>query len=65
MCFAVPGKLISIEEGKYIIDYGVEKREAVASAIDVKLGDNVLISNKVIIKKYSKKEMKEFIELAK
>jgi hydrogenase maturation factor len=69
MCLAIPGKVIEIESNsgnkRYILDYGVEKREAIASAVKVKIGDYVIVNNKIIIKKIAKKDFNNFMELIK
>ena len=64
MCLAVPGKVIEIKDDKFIVDYGPMKREAIGSAVeDIKKGDYVILNNKIIIKKMSEKEYKEFLEV--
>ena len=63
MCLAIPGKVIEIKEDSFVVDYLVEKREVYASAVEVAVGDYVIVSNKVIINKISEKEAKEFLEL--
>lgn len=65
MCLTIPGKLIEIKKDKFIIDYGQEKREALASAIPVKIGDFVIVSNKVIINKLSKEQAESIYEMLK
>lgn len=67
MCLAIPGKIISIEKKdeneKFVIDYGAEKREALGSAIDVKKGDYVIVSNKIIVTKVSEEDAKNFYSM--
>lgn len=65
MCLAIPGKIISKNKKEYIIDYGVQKRTANLSAIDVKIGDYVIVSNKIIIIKLNKRKAKKFLEKIK
>lgn len=62
MCFAIPGKVVSIEGDKVIVDYGVEKRE-VGCVFDVSIGDWVIVSNKIIIKKVPEEEALEAIKM--
>ena len=62
MCLSIPGKLIEKEENKFVIDYGNEKRIANLSVVDdLKIGDYVFVSNKIIINKIDEKEAKEFL----
>jgi hydrogenase maturation factor len=63
MCLSIPGKVIEISNDKYIIDYGTEKLKVNRSLIDVKLGDYVIVSNKIIISRLKKGEAKEFFEI--
>lgn len=63
MCLAIPGKIEKIEEGKIVVSYGVEKREAEASVVEVDVGDYVIVNNKVIINKLSKQDVDRFLEL--
>lgn len=63
MCLTFPGRVESISKGKFLIDYGSEKREAIASAIDVKVGDYVVVRSKVIVDKVSKDKMHKMKEL--
>jgi hydrogenase assembly chaperone HypC/HupF len=63
MCLAIPGKIIEIKEGKFVIGYGEEKRTVETSAVDVKKGDYVIVSNKIIINKLTKEQAEKFFEL--
>lgn len=56
MCLAVPGKVVEIKGKKAIIDYSGEKREADCSLMKVKVGDYVIVNNKLIIQVISKEE---------
>ena len=49
MCLQVPGKVIEIEGTKAVIDYDIEKREAVIEDVIPKKGDWVLVVGKFII----------------
>ena len=55
MCFAIPGKVIEVDGDKVVVDYEVEKRE-VESLLDVKVGEWVIVSNKMVIKKVPENE---------
>jgi hydrogenase assembly chaperone HypC/HupF len=63
MCLTIPGKVIEIKDNSFVVDYVSEKREIIASAIDVKEGDYVLVSNKVIIKKLTEENAKKMLEM--
>lgn len=65
MCLSIPGKVISIEKNKIIIDYSGEKREAVMSVVNIKKGDYVIVSNKVIVSKLSRKDAEKTLKLLK
>ena len=65
MCLAVPGKIIEIKDNLAIIDYIDEKREADCSLIECKVGEYVIVSNKVVIDKIEKKEAVESLKLYK
>jgi len=66
MCLAIPGKIIEIDNknNKFLIDYQTEKREVNMSLVDVKIGDYVIVSNKIIITKVKPDNAKKFLELA-
>jgi len=61
MCFAIPGKIIEVEGDYVVVNYGEDKREA-RTIIDVKIGDYVIISNKIVVKKIPEKEAVEAIK---
>ncbi|MBS3088460.1 HypC/HybG/HupF family hydrogenase formation chaperone [Candidatus Pacearchaeota archaeon] len=63
MCLTIPGKVIEIKKDSFVVDYVSEKREAIASAIDVKKGDYVIVSNKIIIKKIPEQNAKKILEM--
>jgi len=65
MCLAVPGKILEIRDNIAIIDYIDEKREADCSILDCKVGDYVIVSNKVVIDKIEKKEAIESLKMYK
>ena len=65
MCLSIPGKVLSIEKGKIIVDYGSEKRESNFSLVDVKVGDYVIIKEKIIISKIPKLKAEEYLDLLK
>ncbi len=63
MCLSIPGKVEKIEDGKIVINYGSEKREAETSIVDISVGDYVIVNNKIIVNKISKKEAEEFFKM--
>ncbi len=63
MCLSIPGKVLSIEKDKIIVDYGSEKRESNFSLVDVVVGDYVIVSNKFIVAKLNKDEAEGFLEI--
>ena len=63
MCLSIPGKIIEIGENRFVVDYGSEKREVNLSLVDVKLGDYVIVSNKIIITIVPKERAEKFFEL--
>jgi len=65
MCLAIPGKIEKVENNTAIIDYGIEKREADSSLIEIKEGDYVIVNAGFIIEKIPEKEAKQALELIK
>ncbi len=64
MCLAIPGKVVEIGENKFVIDYGSEKRVVQMSVIeDLKIGDYVIVSNKIIINKVPNEEAEKYLEM--
>ena len=56
MCLAIPGKIIALKNGKAVIDYSTEKREAIVKGIDVHEGDYVLVQFGIVIEKLPEQE---------
>ena len=65
MCLAIPGKIIEIKGDKAIISYGEEKREARILNKEIKIGDYIVVQNKLVLQKIPEKEAKESIKLWK
>ncbi len=65
MCLAIPGKIEKVENNTAIIDYGIEKREADTSLVEIKEGDYVIVNAGFIIEKIPEKEAKQALELIK
>ena len=49
MCLQIPGKVIDIKENKAVIDYDIEKREAVIADVKPKIDDWVLVVGQFIV----------------
>ncbi|PIP18190.1 MAG: HypC/HybG/HupF family hydrogenase formation chaperone [Parcubacteria group bacterium CG_4_10_14_0_8_um_filter_35_7] len=62
MCFTVPGKIISKQKDKAVVDFGIEKKEVDCSLVKVKKGDYIIEQNGLAIRKVDKKEAKETLE---
>jgi hydrogenase assembly chaperone HypC/HupF len=65
MCLSIPGKVASIRKGKIIIDYSGEKREANLALTDIKVGDWVIVKEKIIIERIPKEEAEKYLKLIK
>ena len=68
MCLSIPIKILSIKRNKAIVDSGGKKGEVATqlmSGSGLKTGDYCLVSNGFIIKKISRKEAEEILNLAK
>ena len=66
MCLTIPGKVIKIEEKKITVDYGSEKRTVEINLIDnLKIGDHIVVSNKIAIAKIPEEKAKKFLEILK
>jgi len=65
MCLSIPGKIVSIEEKKIVVDYGEEKREANFSIVEIKAGDYVIMKEKIIIAMVPEEEAEEYLKLIK
>lgn len=64
MCLAIPGKVVEIGEERFVIDYGSEKREANFSVVeDLKIGDYVIVTNKIIITKVPQDQAIKYLEI--
>ena len=65
MCLAIPGKITEIKDGIAVVDYGEEKREARLINEDIKVGDYVVVQNKLILQSIPENEAIESIKLWK
>ena len=51
MCRAIPGKIIEIKNKMALVDYEGIKRQAKIIHGDFKVGDVVVVSNKIVVEK--------------
>ena len=66
MCLAIPGKIIKIEDDCFVIDYGSESREVGMSLVeDLKVGEYVIVTNKIIIARVEEEKALKFLEMMK
>ncbi len=79
MCLAVPGKIVKIEKGIAVVDYGIEKRtgkilgsnykdkkeDAYKKDNSYKKGDYVIIQGGIVLQKIEKKEAVRALRLYK
>lgn len=63
MCLSIPGKIKSVKNHTFIVDYGSEKREVNNSLVGIKKGDWVLVQNKTIVKKMPERSALEILKL--
>ena len=63
MCFAIPGKVVEVNNDDVIVDYQVEKRQVKNMFDDLKVGDFVVVQGGFVIKKVPEKEALEAIGL--
>lgn len=63
MCLVFPVKIVTIKNRKIIVQKAGYKREVSGSLTRVKVGDCVILKDNFIIRKISKKEAKEIINL--
>jgi hydrogenase expression/formation protein HypC len=56
MCLAIPGKVVTIQGHKAIIQYPKETRQVLVGDDPIKPGDYVMVQMGVVIKILSKKE---------
>lgn len=65
MCVAIPGKVISVEEGKAVVDFSGNQVKAYTGLVNVKQGDYVLVHAGCVIQTMKQQEAEEIIELMK
>lgn len=64
MCLSIPGKIIKIEKNKFLIDYINQKRTVYETIVDdLKVGDYVIVSSKIIVNKIPKEKAIKYLEI--
>lgn len=63
MCVAIPGKIISIEDGRATIDFSGNRVEAYVGLVQAKVGDYALVHAGCVIQTVKKQEAEEIAEL--
>ena len=63
MCYAIPGKVVSIEGENAVIDYDGIKKKANISLVEAKVGDYVLVHAGFAIEKLDNDYAKKTLEL--
>ena len=64
MCLAVPGKVVLIKDDRAIIDYAGETREAGTAFLpDIKEGEYVIVSAKMVMQRVPEEEAKKALAL--
>ncbi len=63
----IPGKIIEINDKEIIVEYPNSRKINVNGKLidDLKLGDYVIVSHKIIIAKIPKERAKKFLDLIK
>lgn len=63
MCVAIPGKVISIADGRATVDFSGNQVQAYMGLVDAKVGDFVLVHAGCVIQTMKQQEAEEIIEL--
>lgn len=51
MCLAIPGKVVEIKDNDVTIAYGDERRQAKLINMEIKVGDFVVVQNRMVLQK--------------
>ncbi|MDD5382361.1 MAG: radical SAM protein [Candidatus Margulisbacteria bacterium] len=62
MCYAIPGKVTSIEGKKVTVDYFGEKKHAINEIVDLKIGDYIYAQGGYVIQTIPAREAVEVLE---
>ena len=63
MCVAIPGKVLSIADGRATVDFSGNQVQAYIGLVDAKVGDFVLVHARCVIQTMKQQEAEEIIEL--
>jgi hydrogenase expression/formation protein HypC len=63
MCVAIPGKIVSIEDGKAVVDFSGNQVTAYIGLVKANVGDYVLVHAGCVIQTMKQKEAEEIVEL--
>ena len=63
MCVAIPGRVVSIEGIKAVVDFNGNKVNAITGLKDIRPGDRVLVHAGCILQKVEEREADELAEL--
>lgn len=63
MCVAIPGKVLSVEDGKAAVDFSGNQVKAYVGLVNVKVGDYVLVHAGCVIQTMKQQEAEELVEL--
>ena len=63
MCLAIPGRIVSINQDRAIVDYNTKKRTAKIVEGNYKVGDYVIVQGGIILQRIPKKDAEEMLKL--
>ena len=63
MCVALPGKVVSVGEGKAVVDFSGNQVQAYTGLVTVNPGDYVLVHAGCVIQTMRQQEAEEILEL--
>ncbi|MDR0817190.1 MAG: HypC/HybG/HupF family hydrogenase formation chaperone [Clostridiales Family XIII bacterium] len=63
MCVAYPGKVLSVDSGKAVVDFNGNVVDVRVGIVDVKSGDYVLVHAGMAIEAMSEAKAKEILEV--
>lgn len=63
MCVAIPGKVLSIKDGKALVDFSGNQVKAYVGLVNAKVGDYVLVHAGCVIQTMKQQEAEELVEL--
>ena len=63
MCVAIPGKVLSIDDGKAIVDLSGNQVTAYIGLVKAEVGDYVLVHAGCVIQTMKQREAEEIMEL--